>query len=109
MAEYARLAVIEQEAEAAKQKQVTLEQEINVSRRQIEKAMVSVDYDQREVERLRSLYEQGAITLQNYENSTASAETSQIGVAEAEERLRVNQQQVVEQQQGPSTSRADAF
>lgn len=109
MTEHARLPVVEQEAEAAKQKQVTLEQEINVSRQQIEKAMVSVDYDQREADRLRSLYEQGAITLQSYENSTAKAETSQVAVAEAEERLRVNQQQVVEQQQAITIANRRTF
>lgn len=98
-ADRVRLEVIGQEAEVAKQKLATLEQEIAVAQRQIETAMISVDYDQREADRLRSLYDQGGITLQNYENSVAAAETSRARLAEAEERLLVSRQQVAEQQQ----------
>ncbi|MEC4982594.1 MAG: efflux RND transporter periplasmic adaptor subunit [Oscillatoria sp. PMC 1068.18] len=93
----------EEQLQAAKTKLNVVTKEVETAQKELETITTTTDFRSREAKRLQSLYQDGAIALQQYEDAEKLAATGKTEIEEKRNNVLVKLEQVEEQKQNIKT------
>jgi multidrug resistance efflux pump len=91
--------VAKQQVEVDKQQVEVAKQQVEVAQEQLKTAIGKAEFSSRQAERYKALYNTGAFSLQQYENSAKDAETDRSNVEEAKQNVEEAKQNVEKKRQ----------
>jgi multidrug resistance efflux pump len=99
--------VEKQQVEVEKQQVEVAKQQVEVAQEQLKTAIGKAEFSSRQAERYKALYNTGAFSLQQYENSAKDAETDRNNVEEAKQNVEEAKQNVEKKRQDIKKAQAN--
>lgn len=99
--------VAKQQVEVARQEVEVAKQQVKVAKGQLKTAISKAEFSAREAARYKELYETGAFSLQQYENSQKDAETDRNTVEELKQKVEEEKRDVTREEQSLQTAKAN--